>query len=165
MESTGMLARNPDHHFIFALADLQRAVRAYADQQASRYGITRAQWAVLVKVHREEGLQQAKLAKLLDIQPITLTRLVDKLCNSGFVERRADASDRRVNRLYLTPAARPLIAKLRTLRDQINQTALAHLKPNEADRMVAQLEQIKENVRAAYRTGCQTRKRKEQRNG
>ena len=78
-------------------------------RRPARYGITRAQWAVLVKLHREEGLQQAKLAKLLDIQPITLTRLIDKLCSNGLVERRADAKDRRANRLYLTPAARPLM--------------------------------------------------------
>lgn len=160
-----MLAPNPDHHFMFALADLQRAVRAYADQKAGRHGITRAQWAVLVKLQKEEGLQQAKLAKLLDIQPITLTRLVDKLCNTGLVERRADSSDRRVNRLYLTPAARPLMVKLRSLRDEINQTALAHLTPEEADRLLVQLEQIKENVRAAYKTGCESRKARERRNG
>jgi MarR family transcriptional regulator for hemolysin len=158
-----MLARNPDHHFMFALADLQRAVRAYADQKAARHGITRAQWAVLVKLHKEEGLQQAKLAKLLDIQPITLTRLVDKLCRSGLVERRAE--DRRANRLYLTPTARPVIVKLRALREEINATALAHLKPAEADRFVAQLELIKDNVRAAYRAGCEQRKSKERRNG
>ena len=163
-----MLARNPDHHFLFALADLQRAVRAYADQRAARYGITRAQWAVLVKLHREEGLQQAKLAKLLDIQPITLTRLIDRLCTSGLVERRADANDRRANCLYLTPAARPLMVKLRSLRDEINQTALSPLKPAEADRLLAQLDLIKENVRAAYKAGCETRKSnksKERRNG
>lgn len=160
-----MLARNPDHHFMFALADLQRAVRAYADQKAARHGITRAQWAVLVKLHKEEGLQQAKLAKLLDIQPITLTRLVDRLCASGLVERRADEKDRRANRLYLTPAARPVIVKLRALREEINQTALAHLKPAEADRFVAQLELIKENVRAAYRDGCEPRRSRERRNG
>ena len=153
-----MLARNPDHHFMFALADLQRAVRAYADQKAARHGITRSQWAVLAKLQKEEGLQQAKLAKLLDIQPITLTRLVDKLCASGLVERRADVNDRRANRLYLTPAARPLMVKLRSLRDEINQTALAHLKPAEADRLLVQLEQIKENVRAAYKAGCESRK-------
>jgi MarR family transcriptional regulator for hemolysin len=160
-----MLARNPDHHFMFALADLQRAVRAYADQKAARHGITRSQWAVLAKLQKEEGLQQAKLAKLLDIQPITLTRLVDRLCSSGLVERRADANDRRANRLYLTPAARPLMVKLRSLRDEINQTALAHLKPAEADRLLVQLEQIKENVRAAYKAECASRKVKERRNG
>jgi MarR family transcriptional regulator for hemolysin len=160
-----MLARNPDHHFMFALADLQRAVRAYADQKAARHGITRAQWAVLVKLQKEEGLQQAKLAKLLDIQPITLTRLIDRLCSSGLVERRADAADRRVNRLYLTPAARPLMVKLRSLRDEINAAALAHLKPAESDRLLMQLEQIKANVRAAYKSGCEPRKSKERRNG
>ena len=160
-----MLARNPDHHFMFALADLQRAVRAYADQKAARHGITRAQWAVLAKLQKEEGLQQAKLAKLLDIQPITLTRLVDKLCSSGLVERRADVNDRRANRLYLMPAARPLMGKLRSLRDEINHTALAHLKPAEADRLVAQLELIKESVRAAYKSEADTRKVRERRNG
>jgi MarR family transcriptional regulator for hemolysin len=160
-----MLARNPDHHFMFALADLQRAVRAYADQKAKRHGITRAQWAVLVKLQKEEGLQQAKLAKLLDIQPISLTRLVDRLCTSGLVERRADEKDRRANRLYLTPAARPLMVELRSLRDEINATALAHLKPAEADRFVAQLELIKANVRNAYAAGCAARKAKERRNG
>ena len=118
-----------------------------------------------MKLHKEEGLQQAKLAKLLDIQPITLTRLVDKLCRSGLVERRADEKDRRANRLYLTPTARPVIVKLRALREDINATALAHLKPAEADRFVAQLELIKDNVRAAYRAGCEQRKSKERRNG
>ena len=160
-----MLARNPDHHFMFALADLQRAVRAYADQKAARHGITRAQWAVLVKLQKDEGLQQAKLAKLLDIQPITLTRLVDRLCANGLVERRADEKDRRANRLYLTPAARPLMVKLRALRNEINETALAHLKPMEADRLLTQLELIKENVRTAYREGCEPRKTKGRRNG
>ncbi len=126
-----MLARNPDHHFMFALADLQRAVRAYADQKAKRHGITRAQWAVLVKLQTEEGLQQAKLAKLLDIQPISLTRLVDRLCTSGLVERRADEKDRRANRLYLTPAARPLMVELRSLRDEINAD---RARPSEARR-------------------------------
>lgn len=154
-----MLARNPDHHFLFALADLQRSVRAYADQRASRHGITRSQWAVLVKIHREEGLQQAELAKLLDIQPITLTRLVDRLCAAGFVERRADENDRRANRLYLLPAARPLMVKLRTLRDEINHTALAHMTSEEADHFVAQLETIKANVRAAHKSGCTSKKR------
>lgn len=160
-----MLARNPDHHFLFALADLQRAVRAYADQQVAPYGITRAQWAVLVKLSRDEGLQQAKLAKLLAIRPITLTRLVDRLCASGLVERRADASDRRANRLYLTEAARPLMAKLRVLREEINQTALAHLKPTETDRLLAQLELIKSNVLIAYSAGCKAHKQAERQNG
>ncbi|MFW1123244.1 MarR family winged helix-turn-helix transcriptional regulator, partial [Vibrio parahaemolyticus] len=79
----------------------------YADKEAARYGITRAQWAVLSKVERQEGLKQTELAELLEMQPITLTRLIDKLCDIGWIERRSDENDRRVNRLYLKKAARP----------------------------------------------------------
>jgi MarR family transcriptional regulator for hemolysin len=159
-----MLASSPDLHFMFALGELQRLMRLYADQKASQYGITRAQWAVLAKLERTEGLQQSKLAKLMDMQPITLTRLIDRLCANDLVERRADASDRRANRLYLKPAAKPLMAKLKTLRSEINQTALSHMSLAEAQRMVEQLETIKENVRSATRSGCATKK-KERRNG
>ena len=101
-----------DMNFLFTLGELQRLVRAYADKQAARYGITRAQWAVLAKVERSEGLKQTELAELMEMQPITLTRLIDKLCDNGWIERRGDETDRRVNRLYLKKAARPLLGKL-----------------------------------------------------
>jgi MarR family transcriptional regulator for hemolysin len=162
-----MLAGSPDLNFMFALAELQRLVRLYADQQASQYGVTRAQWAVLAKLERMEGLQQAKLAKLMEVQPITLTRLIDRLCALELVERRADLRDRRANRLYLTPAARPLLAKLKVLRSEINQTALRHMSLAEAQAMVKQLETIKDNVRHALRSECAGKadKSRDRRNG
>jgi MarR family transcriptional regulator for hemolysin len=159
-----MLANSPDLNFMFALAELQRLVRLYADQEAAQYGVTRAQWAVLAKLERIEGLQQTKLAKLMEMQPITLTRLIDRLCALGLVERRADLSDRRANRLYLTPAAKPVLAKLKILRSEINQTALHHMSLAEAQAMVKQLEAIKENVRRAVHSGCADKKRN-RRNG
>jgi MarR family transcriptional regulator for hemolysin len=102
-----------DMNFLFTLGEVQRLVRAYADKQAARYGITRAQWAVLAKVERTEGLKQSELAEQMEMQPITLTRLIDKLCDNGWIERRGDETDRRVNRLYLRKAARPLLGKTR----------------------------------------------------
>src|SRR5438046_8483955 len=99
-------------NFLFTLAELQRMMRGYADRQAARYGITRAQWAVLAKVERTEGLKQSELAEQMEMQPITLTRLIDKLCGNGWIERRGDDNDRRVNRLYLRKAARPLPGNL-----------------------------------------------------
>src|SRR6266571_2752145 len=80
-----------DMNFLFTLAELQRLVRAYADKQAARYGITRAQWAVLAKVERAEGLKQTELAEQMEMQPITLTRLIDRLCDNGWIERRSRA--------------------------------------------------------------------------
>jgi MarR family transcriptional regulator for hemolysin len=135
--------------FLFALFETQRLLRLYAEKQARRFGLTRAQWGVLAKLERTEGLKQAEIADLLEIQPITLTRLIDKLCDLGLIERRSDDSDRRVNRLYLTEAARPLMLKLTGLRNELTQTALAGLSAADTHRLVAQLETVKNNVREA----------------
>src|SRR6185312_818366 len=138
-----------DMNFLFALGEVQRLMRAYADKEAARYGITRAQWAVLAKLERSEGMKQTELAEQLEMQPITLTRLIDKLCDNGWIERRGDDTDRRVNRLYLRKAARPLLSKLAELRSELTATALDGINPADAQRLLTQLEQIKENVRNA----------------
>ena len=154
-----------DTNFLFALGELQRLVRAYADRQAARYGITRAQWAVLAKVERTEGLKQSELAEQMEMQPITLTRLIDKLCDNGWIERRSDDTDRRVNRLYLCKAARPLLGKLSGLRSELTATALDGISPSDAQRLLTQLETIKENVRSAIANPAGEPPRKEQRFG
>jgi len=135
--------------FLFALFEVQRMLRLYADKQARRYGLTRAQWAVLAKLERTEGMKQTEIADLMEMQPITLTRLIDKLCDAGLIERRSDDTDRRVNRLYLTKAARPLMAKLAALRSEITQAALAGLSNADTHRLVDDLESIKDNIREA----------------
>src|SRR5579871_1233829 len=157
---------NPvDQNFLFALGEVQRLMRAYADRQAARYGITRAQWAVLAKVERSEGMKQTELAELMEMQPITLTRLIDKLCDNGWIERRGDETDRRVNRLYLKKAARPLLGKLAGLRSDITATALEGIHPADAHKMLAQLEAIRENVRNAIQNNEAEASRREQRYG
>jgi MarR family transcriptional regulator for hemolysin len=155
-----------DLNFLFTLGEVQRMMRAYADREAARYGITRAQWAVLAKVERNEGMKQSELAEQMEMQPITLTRLIDKLCDNGWIERRGDDTDRRVNRLYLRKAARPLLAKLAGLRSELTATALDGISPADAHRMLTQLEMIKENVRNAIQTAESDASRgKEQRYG
>jgi MarR family transcriptional regulator for hemolysin len=154
-----------DMNLLFTLGEVQRLVRAYADKQAARYGITRAQWAVLAKVERNEGMKQTELAEQMEMQPITLTRLIDKLCDAGWIERRGDETDRRVNRLYLKKAARPLLGKLAGLRSELTTTALEGINPTDAHRLLTQLEAIKENVRTAIQNGTSEPPRKEQRYG
>jgi MarR family transcriptional regulator for hemolysin len=160
------LMRGPvDANFMFTLGELFRLIRVYADKEAARYGITRAQWAVLSKVERQEGLKQTELAELLEMQPITLTRLIDKLCDNDWIERRSDENDRRVNRLYLKKAARPLLGKLAGLRSELTATALEGISPADAHRLLTQLESIKENVRNAIQNPAGEPSRKEQRYG
>ena len=159
------MPRDPvDANLLFTLGELARLVRAYADRQAARYGITRAQWAVLAKVERFEGMKQTELAEQMEMQPITLTRLVDRLCDAGWIERRDDETDRRVNRLYLRKAARPLLAKLSGLRSEITETALEGISSADAQRLLTQLETVKENVRNAI-ADAEDDARKEQRYG
>jgi MarR family transcriptional regulator, transcriptional regulator for hemolysin len=159
------MPRDPvDANLLFTLGELARLVRAYADRQAARYGITRAQWAVLAKVERFEGMKQTELAEQMEMQPITLTRLVDRLCDAGWIERRDDETDRRVNRLYLRKAARPLLGKLSGLRSEITETALEGISSADAQRLLTQLETVKENVRNAI-ADAEDDARKEQRYG
>jgi MarR family transcriptional regulator for hemolysin len=110
-------------------------------------------------------MKQTELAEQLEMQPITLTRLIDKLCDNGWIERRGDHSDRRVNRLYLKKAARPLLGKLAGLKSEITATALDGISSTEAERLVAQLESIKENVRNALQSIDAQLPKKEQRYG
>ena len=159
-----MTCGSADMNFLFTLGELQRLVRAYADKAAARFGITRAQWAVIAKVERNEGMKQSELAEQMEMQPITLTRLIDKLCSQGWIERRGDATDRRVNRLYLKPAAQPLLAKLGELKSELTGTALEGISPADVERLLSQLESVKENVRNALQLLCEAQK-KEQRYG
>src|SRR6202012_1719012 len=105
-----------------------------------------------------EGLKQSELAEQMEMKPITLTRLVDRLCDNGWIERRGDDTDRRVNRLYLRKAARPLLAKLSGLRSEITGTAIEGISPADANRLLAQLEAIKENLRNAIQDEEDARK-------
>lgn len=135
--------------FLSVLFETQRMLRQLADKEARKFGMTRSQWAVLAKLERDEGQKQADLADAMEMAPISLTRLIDKLCDSGLIERRSDSSDRRINRLYLTEASRPLLAQLAVLRAELIAKALGNISDGEIQRLVDDLESIKDNIRAA----------------
>src|SRR4029079_16711937 len=120
-----MRNRSQNREILFSISDVGRLLRTYADHKARQFGMTRAQWAVLLRLERREGLKQSDLAEDLDIQPITLTRLVDRLCDNGLIERRPDRNDRRAKRLYLTAAARPLLDRISAQVEELAETVLA----------------------------------------
>jgi MarR family transcriptional regulator for hemolysin len=144
-----MRPRSPQREFAFLVNDVGRLLRTYADQQARQFGMTRAQWAVLARLEYAEGLKQAELAELLDLQPITLTRLVDRLCANGLIERRADPADRRAKRLYLTAQARPLMNRLADLGEDMMAIVLEGFDAAKVEAMTADLSGVRDNLRAA----------------
>jgi len=115
----------------FEIGETAHALRKAFDRRAVGLGVTRAQWKVLFRLHRQPGLRQIELADMLDIEPITLSRIVDRLEESMLVERRADPSDRRAWRLHVTARAQPLIAKLRAIADEIIAEAFAGIDPKD----------------------------------
>jgi MarR family transcriptional regulator for hemolysin len=135
--------------FAFTIMDVARLLKTYADQRARQFGISRAQWAVLIRIERTEGLKQSELAEMLDLQPISLTRLLDRLADNGLIERRADPNDRRANRLYLKPAAKPVLEQLAALGTSLMETVLQGLDERAVERTLKELGLVKDNLRAA----------------
>jgi MarR family transcriptional regulator for hemolysin len=107
---------------LFLLHDVARLIRVEADKRARAHGMTRAQWVIMVRVERQPGLSQKELAEVMEVEPITVARLIDRMERRGIVERRPDPKDRRVWRVHLCAAAEPLLGELNVAR-----TALARM--------------------------------------
>lgn len=108
----------------FLISDTARLMRRRFDERAREIGVTRAQWRALTTINHREGINQGGLAELIEVEPISLCRMIDRLEEAGLVERRRDPSDRRAWQLYLTDKARPLIAHFRGLADALVEHAL-----------------------------------------
>src|SRR5215470_11523422 len=100
------------HDLMFLLHDVARLLRVDADKRARAHGMTRAQWGILIWLERLPGLSQKELAELLEVEPITVARLIDRLEARGMVERRPDPRDRRIWRLHLLAPAREVLHEI-----------------------------------------------------
>jgi DNA-binding MarR family transcriptional regulator len=130
----------------FLVSDVSRLMRRSFDERARQIGVTRAQWRVLTTLRRHEGSNQGTLADLLEVEPITLCRMIDRLEEAGHVERRRDPADRRAWRIYLTDTSRPLLGKLQVIAGGLFEDALNGLDEDQRARFSATLETIRANL-------------------
>ena len=133
---------------ITQLVESSRLLRNYIDHRAKSRGTTRAQWIVLFRLRNQEGLSQVDLADVLELQPISLVRLLDRLVEHGLVERRHDPRDRRANRLFLTASGRQLADDLDSLRDAIATDVLQDIPAAAIETSLKTLRDIKERIKA-----------------
>lgn len=130
----------------FLISDVSRLMRRRFDERARRSGATGPQWRTLKILERHEGLNQGQLAELLEVEPITCCRMIDRLEEAGLVERRRDPADRRAWRIFLTDKARPVLAELHDIAGTMIETALQGLSAAERDALIASLNVIRSNM-------------------
>ena len=129
------------------LVESSRLLRNFIDHRAKSRGTTRAQWIVLFRLREQEGLSQVDLADVLELQPISLVRLLDRLVEHGLLERRHDPKDRRANRLFLTTRGRELVDELDGLRDAIATDVLQDVPVEAIKTSLGTLRDIKERIK------------------
>jgi MarR family transcriptional regulator for hemolysin len=129
------------------LVESSRLLRNYIEHRAKGRGTTRAQWIVLFRLRQQEGLSQVDLAEVLELQPISLVRLLDRLVEHGLLERRHDPKDRRANRLFLTASGRQLVDDLDSLRDSIASEAMRDLPAAAIETTLETLRDIKDRIK------------------
>lgn len=144
-----MFPLDPEASVGFLLHDVARMMRAQFDRRAQELGLTRAQWRVLVHLAPREGLNQAALAEILEIDTVTLGRHIDRLERAGWLERRPDPGDRRAWRLYLTEALQPTLDRMAALAVEVHSGALSALGPDEQARLVDMLARMKQRLAPA----------------
>lgn len=137
-----------DNRFAHLCQDVTRQLRKHFDRRAVRFGMTRVQWRALKTTRYYEGLSQAELADYLDMEPIPVGRVIDRLEKAGYIERRADPADRRRWRLYLTPKAHAIVDEMDVIADGLRDDALQGVDDADFATLLRVLTQIKDNLAA-----------------
>jgi len=128
---------------LFLLHDVARLLRVDADKRARLHGMTRAQWAILIWLQRQPGLSQKELSEFLEVEPITVARLIDRLETRGMVERRPDPLDRRIWRLHLLPPACDVLGEIDEQRADMTRMVSAGIDENSIEIMTEALMRMK----------------------
>lgn len=126
-----------------------RSIRREFDARARALGFTQGQWRVLNYLGRNEGISQVGLADMLDMQPISLGRVLDRMASNGLIERRPDPHDRRAMKLFLTPAAGPMLDVLRATGEDLRGIATRDLSEREQETLIALLARMRRNIEAS----------------
>ncbi len=137
---------DPCRNFGFILQDVARLMRRNFNRHVGELGLTQAQWQALAHISRREGLNQAKLAELIEVQPITVARLIDRMEASGWIERRPDPSDRRAVQLFLAPKAEPILDDMWKHGSNTRAHALAGVTEAERDVLFDILSRMRTNL-------------------
>jgi DNA-binding MarR family transcriptional regulator len=141
--------RDPKRSLGFLLTETARLIRRNFDRRVQPLGLTQTQWRAIAHLKHNEGIKQASLAEILEVQPITLARLIDRMERDGWVERRPDPCDRRAVQLFLTDQVEPVVSQMWELAALTRQEAMAGLSDEVLEQLIETLAIIKQNLSQA----------------
>ncbi|MBN8726677.1 MAG: winged helix-turn-helix transcriptional regulator [Xanthomonadales bacterium] len=141
-----MKSSAPDGSFAWLCQDITQHLRKHFDRRATRFELTRAQWRALKMIRRREGLSQTELAEALELEPIPIGRVIDRLQKAGHVERRADPADRRRWCLYLTAKAQAIVEEMELVSAELRGEALQGVGEADLQTLLHVLARIKSNL-------------------
>jgi DNA-binding MarR family transcriptional regulator len=130
----------------YLIADLSRLYGRVFDRRAAHLGLTRVQWRALKRIHQAEGITQTELADLMDMEPIAVGRVLDRLQKAGFIERHSDPNDRRVWRLHLSPQSAQIMEAIEQVSVGVRQDSVAGVDPGELATALKVLTHIRETL-------------------
>jgi MarR family transcriptional regulator, transcriptional regulator for hemolysin len=149
-----------DQHFIgYTITDVGRLLRTVFERRVRAFGLTRAQWLIIARLHRRPGLSQSEIADLLEIEKAPAGRLIERMEAKNWLQRRSDARDRRVNRLYLTSKANRLHAAIWPIAEATVDEALRDLSPAERQRLSALMARVKMTLQVLAERDANMRQR------
>lgn len=149
-----IMAVDFESDFVSLIMVVARLGRVEADRRARQHGMTRAQWGILIHLQNRPGLSQKELSNILEVEPISVARLVDRLARAGLVERRADDRDRRIWRLHLLPAAAPLISEIDRHKQELSAFITEGLTDTERETVKGALRKMKINLLRELHPAC-----------
>jgi MarR family transcriptional regulator, transcriptional regulator for hemolysin len=130
----------------FLIHDAQRLLRKRFEMRGADFGLSAAQWRLLVRVVKDEGVPQARLAEILEIEPISVSRLLDRMEAGGWISRQQDASDRRVRMIFPTDKSRSVFAAIKSVAGDVYEEAVAGLTGEQRRMLISGLGRIVENL-------------------
>ncbi len=142
------MSPDDDRYIGYTITDVGRMLRTVFERRVRDLGLTRAQWIIIARVHRRPGMSQSEIADLIEIEKASAGRLIDRMEAKGWLERRPDPGDRRINRLHLTAEAERMHAEIWPLAEQTVDDALVALEPEERVLLSALLLKVKSRLQA-----------------
>lgn len=142
------MAHDDVRYFGWISADVSRLMRTVFDRRVRSLGLTRPQWLALVRLHRRPGASQSELADMMEIEKAPAGRIIDRLEDKSWIERRPDLADRRVKRIYLTALGKRIHDAITPIAEATVKDALSDLSRPDRKRVTQLMAQVKSKLSA-----------------